>query len=106
VAAAPSGSSKQRQQQSQQQQQQQQHVRAVGVRSDESYEAQAICFVCSTPSPAYQSTNRYPVVAPTVAICGVTCEAEYLQSKGLHNNRKISPLQDARNYDMVLFPGF
>jgi hypothetical protein len=37
---------------------------------------------------------------------GVWATAHVLAARDPFNNRKISPLQDARNYDMEFFPGF
>jgi hypothetical protein len=42
----------------------------------------AACFFCHEPDPEYMSTNRDPHNVPSVPVCGLKCEAAYLQSKG------------------------
>jgi hypothetical protein len=43
----------------------------------------AVCSMCKKGNPEYISTNSHRKLAPPVPVCGVECEAQYLQSKGL-----------------------
>ena len=44
---------------------------------------QEVCFICSKVDPEFMSTDSNQEVAPSVPVCSLKCESEYLQSKGL-----------------------
>jgi hypothetical protein len=45
------------------------------------------CFVCKTPNPEYLSTNTVKG-APSVPVCSLECEADYLKQKGWNASKK------------------
>ncbi|TDH70845.1 hypothetical protein CCR75_001221 [Bremia lactucae] len=52
----------------------------------------AECYICHVPNPEFMSTNSVKK-APPVPVCSVSCEAKYLDMKGMR------PSSDSRNAD-------
>lgn len=70
-------------------------VSAVAAGADERDAAGGAleCFVCRIPNPEYMSTTQVKQ-APSVPVCSVECETEYLERKGMR------PKGD-RSYEML-----
>ena len=43
-----------------------------------------VCFVCGSPDPEYDSTTGPDGLLKVVPVCGIACETQYLQMRGLH----------------------
>jgi len=43
-----------------------------------------VCFVCGAPDPEYDSTTGPDGLLKVVPVCGIACETQYLQMRGLH----------------------
>jgi hypothetical protein len=59
--------------------------------SDLIAEDDTVCFVCQAPDPEFLSTKNTTKDAPSVPVCSLTCEEEYLDNRGLHLTKKSKP---------------